>query len=126
MVGRTRWVRRVDGASRSAPPSVNFAIAARAALRIPRVFKFIMQCVSPLFLGVVLLMFVLSSVFGWNFSFAAPHFAPTGRITDLVGAKHSDVARITVAFILVGVGFSALLMHLAGKRWTALPPEKQL
>ncbi|MBI3885228.1 MAG: sodium-dependent transporter [Opitutae bacterium] len=96
-----------------------------AAVRIPRIFKFIMKWVSPVFLSIVLLMFVLSNVFGWNFSFADPRFAPTGRITDLVGDKHSDVARLTVAFVIVGLGFSALLMHLAGKRWTANPPEKQ-
>jgi SNF family Na+-dependent transporter len=95
-----------------------------AAMRIPLVFKFVMQWISPLYLGVVLLMFVLSSVFGWNFSFTHPHFAPTGRITDLIGDGHSNVARLAVAFIIIGVGFTTLLIHLAGKRWTAHPPEK--
>jgi SNF family Na+-dependent transporter len=96
-----------------------------ADMRIPSVFKFIMRWISPAFLGIVLVMFVLSNVFGWNFSFAQPQFAPTGRIRDLVGAQHSDVARLSIIFILICTGFSVLLMNLAGKRWTARPPEAQ-
>ncbi|MBA3849409.1 MAG: sodium:calcium symporter [Opitutus sp.] len=96
-----------------------------ADMRIPRFYKFVMKWVAPAFLGAVLLMFILNSVFGWNFSFSAPHFAPTGRIKDLVGAEHSDPARLTFLFIAICVGFSALLMHLAGKRWTDNPKENK-
>lgn len=97
-----------------------------AAIRIPHIFKFIMKWVSPIFLGVVLLMFILSSVFGWNFSFADAHFTPTGRITDLIGVNANGVARLSFGFVMVGVAVSIYLVHLAGKRWTANPPEKNL
>lgn len=97
-----------------------------AAMRIPLIFKFIMKWVSPAFLGVVLLMFILSSVFGWNFSFVDAHFAPTGRITDLIGEKANGVARLSFGFIILCVAVSIYLVHLAGKRWTANPPEKNL
>ena len=97
-----------------------------AAMRIPLIFKFIMKWVSPAFLGVVLLMFILSSVFGWNFNFVDAHFAPTGRITDLIGDKANGVARLSFGFIILCVAVSIYLVHLAGKRWTANPPEKNL
>jgi NSS family neurotransmitter:Na+ symporter len=93
-----------------------------AEIRIPRVFKFILRWVSPAFLTVIFLMFVLKNVAGWNLSFSAPVFAPTDPILDLVGGPDhpaSGVARLTAFFLLLFAAFSALLIQRAGKRWDA-------
>ncbi|MEY3391420.1 MAG: hypothetical protein RLZZ322_268, partial [Verrucomicrobiota bacterium] len=93
-----------------------------AEIRILRIFKFILRWVSPAFLTVIFLMFVLKNVAGWNLSFSAPVFAPTDPILDLVGGPGhpaSGVARLTAFFLLLFAAFSALMIQRAGKRWDA-------
>ena len=58
---------------------------------------------------------------GWNLSLSEPAFAPTGPVVDLVGsaaAPASPVARLTFLFLVAFVAFAALLIHLAGRRWS--------
>jgi hypothetical protein len=88
-----------------------------AEIRIPSLFKPILRFVTPTLLLLILLAFVLSSVFGWNLSFSQPVFAPSAYITDLVGSAPNQVARFVAIFIGMLVLFTALLIQLAGQRW---------
>jgi glycerol uptake facilitator-like aquaporin len=93
-----------------------------AELRIPKVFKFVIRWLSPAFLTIVFALFVLKNVAGWNLSFSAPTFLPTEPILDLVGGPGhpaSGVARLTVFFLLLFAGFTALMIRRAGQRWDA-------
>lgn len=90
-----------------------------AEMRIPNLYKPIMKYVTPLYLGAIFIMFVLANVFGWNFSFSAPEFKPTGYITDLVGPNPSASARISFGFIVITIIFVCLMIKLAGARWDA-------
>ena len=89
-----------------------------AEMRIPAFFKPIIKYVSPAFLLVIFVMFVLKNVCGWNFEFgAAAQFKPTGYVQDLVGANHSNVGRLAALLIVVFSIFTLILIHLAGRRW---------
>jgi neurotransmitter:Na+ symporter, NSS family len=90
-----------------------------AEMAIPRFFKPIMHYVTPVFLLGIFAMFVLQKAFGWNLSFVAPRFAPSGYITDLCGPTPNGPARVAVLFLAcIGI-FTALLINLAGERWAA-------
>jgi SNF family Na+-dependent transporter len=86
-----------------------------AELHIPRIFKFVMKYVSPLYLIVIFGLFLLFNVFGWNL--ATGEFKPTSYVTDLVGPNASPVARYTIGVIAISVVFFGILAALAGKRW---------
>ncbi len=90
-----------------------------AEMRIPSFYKPIMKYITPLYLGIIFVMFLLANVFGWNFSFSAPEFKPTGYITDLVGPNPSNSARFTFGFIVTTIIFVLMLISQAGKRWDA-------
>jgi len=91
-----------------------------AELRIPRFYRPIMKYVTPAYLGIIFVMFLLANVFGWNFQFGAgAAFAPTSYITDLVGPNPNNSARLTFGFILITIIFICLLINQAGKRWDA-------
>jgi NSS family neurotransmitter:Na+ symporter len=86
-----------------------------AEIRIPRIFKFIMRYLSPLYLLTIFALFVLFNVFGWN-----PHtgaFTPTSYVSDLVGEHPSDVARMSVALVVLIIAFFVILISQAGRRW---------
>lgn len=86
-----------------------------AEIRIPRVFKFIMKWVSPAYLLIIFALFLFFKVFGWD---PETHkFSPTGYVRDLVGPDASTVARETILFLAITVGFFCILTALAGKRW---------
>lgn len=94
-----------------------------ADIRIPVIFRAILRWVSPVFLTVIFVMFVLRNVAGWNLSLSDPVFTPTDPILDLVGGvghPPSAVARLVVLMLAVFAGFSAFLIHLAGRRWSRL------
>jgi SNF family Na+-dependent transporter len=95
-----------------------------AEIKAPGIYKFLMKWVTPAFLIVVFVMFLLANVAGWNFSFSAPEFKPTSYITDLVGPNHSDAARLTFGFIVISVAFICMLIAIAGKRWDAQQKSK--
>ena len=86
-----------------------------AEMRIPGGFKFIMKFVSPAYLLIIFVLFILFKVFGWNPQ--TGEFNPTGYVLDLVGHEPSVVARVTVLFLAITVAFFVLLTALAGKRW---------
>lgn len=76
-----------------------------AAIRIPRIFRFIMKWVSPLFLVSIFIMWILLNVVGYSFE--------TGRgevssyVKDLFGAEPSTVARMSVSLVaMVGILFA--------------------
>ncbi len=92
-----------------------------AEIRIPNLFKLVLRYLTPTFLIAIFAMFVAGDVFGWNFSFTAPRFQPTSRITDLVGSADrpaSPVAIMCVAFIAIVSVFVAMLINQSGQRWT--------
>ncbi len=97
-----------------------FAEAHRGSLmRIPHFFKFILKYLSPLFLVTIFVLFVLQKMVGWNFEFGeAAAFAPTAYVLDLLPGG-SPVARASVAFILLMLVFSFVLINVAGKRWAS-------
>lgn len=90
-----------------------------AEMRAPTIYKFILKFVTPAFLLIVFVMWLLKNVAGWNFSFSAPVFAPTGYVADLIGDHPSGVARLTIGFIVIVMTFGLVLVHFAGKRWAA-------
>jgi SNF family Na+-dependent transporter len=89
-----------------------------ALLRAPRVFKFIMRYVTPLYLGSIFFLFLLKEVLGWNFSFAKPEYAPTSYITDLFGADANTTARLTIAFMLVVSAVALALVAIGSRGWS--------
>lgn len=90
-----------------------------AEMRIPGIYRPILRYVAPTVLLVIFGAFVLKNGFGWNLSLTAPTFAPSGYITDLIGPRPSGSARVTFLFILLLSAYGALLITLAGERWTA-------
>ncbi len=95
-----------------------YAEARRGAeLHLPALIKPVWLYLTPTFLLVILVAFVLRNAFGWNFSFAAAEFKPSGYITDLVGDQPSNVARMAVLFILLLSAYTTLLIKIAGERW---------
>ncbi len=93
-----------------------------AEIRIPALFKPILRYLTPTFLIAIFAMFVAGDVFGWNFSFTAPRFQPTSRVTDLIGSADrpaSPVAIMCVAFIAIVSVFLAMLINQSGQRWRA-------
>lgn len=92
-----------------------------ALLRVPDFFRFVLRYITPLYLGVIFAIFVLDSILGWNFSFTAAQFQPTGYVRDLIGDSASPVARLSVGFILVMMSVAIGLVALAGRRWRYKP-----
>ena len=91
-----------------------------AEMRIPGIFKPLLRYVTPSVLLLIFATFVLKNAFGWNLSLTAPAFAPSGYIADLVGAKPSGSARVTVLFLLLLAAYGTLLVKIAGERWAAV------
>lgn len=92
-----------------------------ARLRVPGFFKFILRYITPVYLGAIFLLFVLSAIVGWNFSFTNPVFEPTGYVKDLIGESANRDARITFAFITAMMLLAVGLVALAGRRWRDKP-----
>lgn len=91
-----------------------------AEMRIPGFYKPIMKYITPLYLLVIFVMFLLANVFGWNFKFGPEAaFNPTSYVTDLVGSNPSGPARIAFGFIVITIIFVTFLVAQAGKRWEA-------
>ena len=88
-----------------------------AEMRIPRIYRFVIKYITPTFLLSIFVMFLLKNVFGWNSSFADAQFDPTGYAKDLWGHDASNVARVTVAFIVVITVFGLIFVNMAGKTW---------
>lgn len=86
-----------------------------AEMQIPKIYKFIIKYVSPLYLLGIFVLFLLFNVFGWDP--ATGHFSPTGYVKDLIGPEANSVAQFTVLFLLIFVTFFCILTASAGRRW---------
>lgn len=86
-----------------------------AAMRIPAMFKFVMNYVSPAYLVGIFGLFLLFNVFGWDP--ATGEFRPTSYISDLIGPQPSPVARLSVGVIVLSLVLFGILTKVAGKRW---------
>ncbi len=86
-------------------------------IKAPGIYRFVLKFITPTFLLTIFTLFILQNVIGWNFSFSAPLFQPTGYVTDLIGEKANPVAQRSMLFIggmiLLTVGFTAI----AGRTW---------
>jgi NSS family neurotransmitter:Na+ symporter len=94
-----------------------------ADIRIPGFFKIIMRYLSPLYLITIFALFVLFNVFGWNPQTGA--FTPSSYVSDLVGEHPNDVARMSVALIVVIIVFFLMLIAQAGKRWDGQVADRE-
>jgi len=110
------WLRGVEHGYREASRG--------ADIPLPRIIKPIWRYITPTFLLVILTMFILRNIFGWNFSFAEASFTPSGYITDLIGATANPVARLTVLFFVLLGAYTCLLIHLASDRWAKRDQKK--
>ncbi len=82
-----------------------------AAIKIPGVYRFIMKYVSPLFLIVIFVCFVLTNVFGISFTGGEAHLS--GYVTDLIGTEDSKpnvVAWLSVGLVAILFAFFAVLV----------------
>ena len=80
-------------------------------MRIPSVYKVVIRYITPLYLLTIFVMFLLNSIFGWNFKFGEEaSFAVTGRMKDLVGDEPNFVARLSVAFIVIITVFALIFV----------------
>ncbi len=96
-----------------------------AEIRIPGVFKPILKYITPTFLIAIFALFLAGDVFGWNFSLTSPRFAPTARITDLIGTADrpaNPVAIMCMVFIAIVTVFAAMLVGQSGHRWARHTP----
>lgn len=103
------WVRGVEHGYQEARRGAEIAL--------PALIKPVWRYLTPTFLLLILVTFVLKNAFGWNLSFTAAEFTPSAYITDLVGTNPNNVARLAVMFIILLGAYTALLIHLAGERW---------
>lgn len=78
-----------------------------AAIRIPSIFAFIMRWISPVFLLVIFVMWVLSNVFGVSFK-PGESAEPSGYLKDLF-IEPNKVAWMSVILILAVALFSLVI-----------------
>jgi len=82
-----------------------------AAIRIPPVYKFIMKFVSPVFLIVIFICFILTNVLG--ISLTGGEAQLSGYVTDLIGADGKAVniaAWLSIGLVAILFGFFAVLV----------------
>lgn len=82
-----------------------------AAIRIPWIFKPIMQVACPLFLLTIFALWVLQNIFGIQLGDLEPDIS--GYVLDLFGPHPNPVAWGAVGIILTFGAFVALLVHRA-------------
>ena len=86
-----------------------------ASMRIPRVFKFIMKYISPLFLLVIFFFFIAYNVLGVG------RGGVSNYVIDLTGGDGSPsnlVARLSVGLIIITLIFLGLMTAAASRRWS--------
>ncbi|MCB1120866.1 MAG: sodium:calcium symporter, partial [Verrucomicrobiae bacterium] len=77
--------------------------------------KVIMKYISPLFLLIIFILFVLYNVLGFGSAQVSSY------VTDLVGGDGKPanlVAILSVSFILLVLIFLALMTAAAGRKWS--------
>lgn len=90
-----------------------------AEISIPNIFKFIIKYVSPAYLLVIFVMFILRNVLGWDP--ATGTWDAASYIDDLIGAKDAapnQAARLSVGLICIVCLFMMLLVAGARERWS--------
>lgn len=99
-----------------------------AAIRIPRVFKFIMKYVTPTILIVILACWFYTSVLGFSFDPAAKR-SFNGYVLDLIGDRHAGTGPNPVAWLGIGIvlltGLFVTLNMLPGSHFTASKQVKK-
>jgi len=93
-----------------------------AEVSLPRWYLPVFRWITPAYLTVILAMFLLSNLAGWNLSLTAAEFSPGEAVLALTGGEGREpslVARLIVLFLAVFAAFAALLIHLAGRRWSS-------
>lgn len=89
-----------------------------AEMRIPNFFKFVIKYLSPAYLLVIFVLFILFNVFGWDP--ATNELNPTSYVVDLIGSedqKPNNAARLSVALIGAIILFMMLIIAGAKERW---------
>ena len=97
-----------------------------AEIRLPNFYKIIIKYICPLFLLVIFAMWVMTNVFGYNLQTGEVQL--TGYVLDLVGdSDHpaSAAARLSVALIVIVIGFMCAIAAQAGKRWKQQETEDE-
>jgi len=97
-----------------------------AELRIPDFFKVVIKFICPLFLVLIFICWIATNLFGYNFS--TGEFKLSGYVLDLVGSEEqpaNNVARASMALILIVAAFIAALIAQAGKRWAKNEVQKE-
>ncbi|WP_309380385.1 sodium:calcium symporter [Cerasicoccus frondis] len=82
-----------------------------AAIRIPKIYRFIMKYVSPLFLIIIFVCFILTNVFGISFTGGEPDLS--GYVTDLIGGDGKTVnlaAWLSLGLVAILFAFFAVLV----------------
>ncbi len=95
-------------------------------IRVPNFYKIIIKYICPLFLLVIFAMWIVTQVFGYNLQ--TGEIELTGYVLDLVGSKDqpaSAAARLSVALIIVVIGFMCTMAAQAGKRWQQKESEDE-
>jgi neurotransmitter:Na+ symporter, NSS family len=93
-----------------------------AEIRMPNIFKPVLKYLSPLYLIIIFILFVMFNVFGWDPKTGA--FNPTSYIDDLIGSNPNNVARLSVLLIAVFLIFFLILAAGAGRRWDKARRER--
>jgi SNF family Na+-dependent transporter len=97
-----------------------------ALIRIPGIFKFIIKYVSPAYLVVIFVLWVMREIFGWNPT--TGEFRASGYVTDLIGGpgvEPSLVARMSFGLVVIIIVFTIILTAAAGTRWNKKPREEK-
>ncbi len=84
-----------------------------AHIRIPRIYKFIIKYVSPLYLITIFCLFIKTNVI-------KEHQLEGSYVFKLL---HSPVTQLTMGLILILFIFFFILVHLARKRWDETSPH---
>ena len=95
-------------------------------IRVPNFYKIIIKYICPLFLLVIFALWIVTNVFGYDLQTGEVEL--TGYVLDLVGnSDHpaSAAARLSVALIIVVIGFMCAMAAQAGKRWKQQETEDE-
>jgi hypothetical protein len=91
-----------------------------AQIRPPKIYKYVMRYVTPLYLLTIFTLFILANVVGWNFSVTAANFQPSNYVTDLFGGGNDGAntsAQLTAGFLATLIATILGLIYAARHRW---------
>jgi SNF family Na+-dependent transporter len=80
-----------------------------ASIRIPKFFGFIMKYISPVFLLTIFFFWSSENIFGYNLITGESN--PSGYVEDLFGENINQVAWLSIAIIILIMGFSFLIVN---------------